>query len=181
MALEQEVLKKAQAWTQEPYDLQTRQQAEQLISEGGDALTDAFYRDLDFGTGGLRGVMGVGTNRINRYTLGMATQGLCNYLKKQLPGEALKVAIAHDSRNNSKSFARQVAEVLAANEVQVYLFEDLRPPPELSFSIRHLKCQAGIVITASHNPPEYNGYKVYWEDGGQLVPPHDKGVIEEVR
>ncbi|MGB0175832.1 MAG: phospho-sugar mutase [Owenweeksia sp.] len=154
---------------------------ERLIEEGGEALTDAFYRDLDFGTGGLRGVMGAGTNRINRYTLGMATQGLSNYLKQQFQGESLKVAIAHDSRNNSKTFARQVAEVLAANTIEVYLFEDLRPTPELSFAIRHLGCQAGIVITASHNPPEYNGYKVYWEDGGQLVPPHDKGVIEEVR
>ncbi len=181
MSLEQEVMQKAQAWTQEPFNLQTRQEVEQLIKEGGEALTDAFYRDLDFGTGGLRGIMGAGTNRINRYTLGMATQGLSNYIKKQLPGEKLKVAIAHDSRNNSKSFARQVAEVLAANNIEVYLFEDLRPTPELSFAIRHLACQAGIVITASHNPPEYNGYKVYWEDGGQLVPPHDQGVIQEVR
>ncbi len=181
MTLNPEILQKAEQWTREPYDVQTRQEVAGLIREGGESLTDAFYKDLDFGTGGLRGVMGAGTNRINRYTLGMATQGLANYLKKQFSGEELKVAIAHDSRNNSKSFARQVAEVLAANQVEVYLFEDLRPTPELSFTIRHLRCHAGIVITASHNPPEYNGYKVYWNDGGQLVPPHDRAVIEEVR
>lgn len=181
MSLEQEVLQKAQAWTTEPYNLRTQKEAQQLIEKGGDELMDAFYKDLDFGTGGLRGIMGVGTNRINRYTLGMATQGLCNYLKEQFPNEKISVAIAHDSRNNSKEFSRQVAEVFAANEISVYLFSDLRPTPELSFAIRHLGCKSGVVITASHNPPEYNGYKVYWNDGGQLVPPHDKGVIAEVR
>lgn len=181
MSLEQEVLQKAQAWTTDPYNLRTQKEAQQLIEKGGDELMDAFYKDLDFGTGGLRGIMGVGTNRINRYTLGMATQGLCNYLKEQFPNEKISVAIAHDSRNNSKEFSRQVAEVFAANEISVYLFSDLRPTPELSFAIRHLGCKSGVVITASHNPPEYNGYKVYWNDGGQLVPPHDKGVIAEVR
>ncbi len=174
-------LEKARQWTKEPYDQQTREEVKKLIEEGGEAYNDAFYKDLDFGTGGMRGIMGVGTNRINRYTLGTATQGLANYIKSQFPGEDHKVAIAYDSRNNSKNFASQVAEVLAANNIRVYLFEDLRPTPELSFAIRHLKCHSGIVITASHNPPEYNGYKVYWNDGGQLVPPHDKGVIAEVR
>ncbi len=181
MTLEQEVLLKAQAWDHSNYDLATRQEVKALIENGGDPLTDAFYKDLDFGTGGLRGVMGAGTNRVNKYTLGAATQGLANYLKKQFPGEDISVAIAHDSRNNSKLFSHQVAEVLAANGVKAYLFDDLRPTPELSFAVRHLGCKSGIVITASHNPPEYNGYKVYWSDGGQLVPPHDKGVIDEVR
>ncbi len=181
MTLEQEVLLKAQAWDNDNYDLATRQEVKALIENGGDPLTDAFYKDLDFGTGGLRGVMGAGTNRVNKYTLGAATQGLANYLKKQFPGEDISVAIAHDSRNNSKLFSHQVAEVLAANGVKAYLFDDLRPTPELSFAVRHLGCKSGIVITASHNPPEYNGYKVYWSDGGQLVPPHDKGVIDEVR
>ncbi len=181
MSLEQEVLQRAQAWTTQSYDLLTRTEVQKLIETGGDSLTDAFYKDLDFGTGGLRGVMGVGTNRINKYTMGMATQGLANYLAKQFPDEQVSVAIAHDSRNNSKEFTRQVAEVLAANNIKVYMFDDLRPTPELSFAIRHLGCKSGIVITASHNPPEYNGYKVYWDDGAQLVPPHDKGVIDEVR
>lgn len=181
MSLEQEVLQRAEAWTTETYDLTTKTEVKALIEQGGDALIDAFYKDLDFGTGGLRGIMGAGTNRINKYTLGMATQGLSNYLIKQFPNEEISVAIAHDSRNNSKEFSHQVAEVLAANNIKVYLFDDLRPTPELSFAIRHLGCKSGIVITASHNPPEYNGYKVYWSDGGQLVPPHDKGVIDEVR
>lgn len=181
MSLEQEVLQRAEAWTTETYDLTTKTEVKALIEQGGDALIDAFYKDLDFGTGGLRGIMGAGTNRINKYTLGMATQGLSNYLTKQFPNEEISVAIAHDSRNNSKEFSHQVAEVLAANNIKVYLFDDLRPTPELSFAIRHLGCKSGIVITASHNPPEYNGYKVYWSDGGQLVPPHDKGVIDEVR
>ena len=181
MSLEQQAKQRAEAWTRAPYDKQTQETARKIIEEGGDALIDAFYQDLDFGTGGLRGIMGVGTNRVNRYTLGLATQGLANYLASQLPGKTHKVAIAFDSRNNSKKFSKEIADVLAANSVEVYLFEDLRPTPELSFAIRHLGCDAGIVITASHNPPEYNGYKVYWNDGGQLVPPHDRGVIDEVR
>ena len=176
------VLEKAQSWLSESFDIDTRNRVQELIDKGGDDLIDAFYTDLEFGTGGLRGVMGVGTNRINKYTLGMATQGLANYLKLQFDDvEELKVAIAHDSRNNSKPFARQIAEVLAGNGIKALLFEDLRPTPELSFAVREYNCHAGIVITASHNPPEYNGYKVYWQDGGQLVPPHDGGVINEVR
>lgn len=181
MSLEQLAKQRAEAWTKAPYDETTQQKAREIIAQGGDELINAFYQDLDFGTGGLRGIMGVGTNRVNRYTLGLATQGLANYLAIQLPGKQHKVAIAFDSRNNSKKFSQEIADVLAANGVMVYLFEDLRPTPELSFAIRHLNCDAGIVITASHNPPEYNGYKVYWNDGGQLVPPHDKGVIEQVR
>lgn len=172
---------RAQAWLKSPYDAKTQEETQALLDKGGDALNDAFYQDLDFGTGGLRGIMGVGTNRINKYTLGAATQGLANYLNQQFAGEEIKVAIAHDSRHNSKSFSRQVAEVLSANGIKVYLYEDLRPTPALSFAIRHLGCQSGIVLTASHNPPAYNGYKVYWSDGGQLVPPHDKAVISEVR
>ena len=172
---------RAQAWLKAPYDTETQKATQALIDAGGDALNDAFYQDLDFGTGGLRGIMGVGTNRINKYTLGAATQGLANYLNKQFPDIQIKVAIAHDSRHNSKPFARQVAEVLSANGIKVFLYEDLRPTPALSFAIRHLDCQSGIVLTASHNPPAYNGYKVYWSDGGQLVPPHDKAVITEVR
>ncbi len=179
--MDQTILERAKKWLQEPYDQHTRQETQALIDAGGDNLTDAFYKDLDFGTGGMRGKMGPGTNRVNKYTLGAATQGLCNYLHQTFPNEELKVAIAHDSRHNSKAFAHQVAQVFAANEVKVFLYEELRPTPALSFAIRHLNCQSGIVITASHNPPEYNGYKVYWNDGGQLVPPHDKKVIEEVR
>lgn len=172
---------RAKAWLKPPYDVETQKATQALLDQGGDALADAFYQDLDFGTGGLRGIMGVGTNRINKYTLGAATQGLANYLNAQFPGDEVKVAIAHDSRHNSKSFSQQVAEVLSANNIKVYLYEDLRPTPALSFAIRHLGCQSGIVLTASHNPPAYNGYKVYWNDGGQLVPPHDKAVINEVR
>lgn len=174
-------IERAEAWLKAPYDAATRAETQKLITEGGDALMDAFYQDLDFGTGGLRGIMGVGTNRVNKYTLGAATQGLANYLNAQFPNEQIKVAIAYDSRHNSKSFSRHVAEVLSANGIKVFLYEDLRPAPALSFAIRHLNCQSGIVLTASHNPPAYNGYKVYWSDGGQLVPPHDKGVISEVR
>lgn len=172
---------KAAKWQDAYFDKATRQEVEKLVKAGGEPLEDAFYKDLDFGTGGLRGVMGAGTNRVNRYTLGLATQGLSNYLQKQFAGQEISVAIAHDCRNNSKRFAREVASVFAANSIKVFLYEDLRPTPALSFAVRHLGCQGGIVITASHNPPEYNGYKVYWNDGGQLVPPHDKAVIEEVR
>ena len=152
----------------------------QIRNSNPDELADAFYRNLEFGTGGLRGIMGVGINRMNKYTVGMATQGYVNYLKKSFPGEEVRVAIAHDSRNNSRFFAETAANVFAANGIKVFLFDDLRPTPELSFTIRHLKCQGGVVCTASHNPKEYNGYKAYWNDGGQLVPPHDKNVIAEV-
>ncbi len=175
------ILEKAKNWLSPAFDEATRNSVQQMIDTNSPELVESFYTDLDFGTGGLRGIMGVGTNRINRYTLGMATQGLCNYLKRVSPGKQLSIAIAHDSRNNSKPFARQVAEVIAANGIKAYLFEDLRPTPELSYAIRHLGCDSGIVLTASHNPKEYNGYKVYWNDGGQLVPPHDKAVIAEVR
>ncbi|MFN7538434.1 MAG: phospho-sugar mutase [Bacteroidota bacterium] len=168
------------SWLNGPYDETTKQAIRQLQTEHPDELADAFYRNLEFGTGGLRGIMGVGTNRINQYTVGMATQGFSNYLNKTYPGQPISVAIAHDSRNNSRFFAETTAAVFAANGIKVYLFESLRPTPELSFAIRHLNCQAGVVCTASHNPKEYNGYKAYWNDGGQLVPPHDVNVIREV-
>ena len=171
----------ATLWTSDLFDAETRAEAGALLKKGGDALIEAFYKDLDFGTGGMRGIMGVGTNRINAYTLGLATQGLASYAQTFFNGKPLKAAIAFDSRNNSKSFARKVAEVLSANGVHTFLFEDLRPTPELSFAVRELGCDFGIVLTASHNPKEYNGYKVYWNDGGQLVPPHDSAVIEQVR
>lgn len=171
---------RAESWLVEAVDLTTQEEIKKLIQEDGNALQEAFYQDLEFGTGGLRGIMGVGSMRINPYTIGAATQGLADYLKKQFPISA-KVAIAYDSRNQSDSLAKAAADVLTANGIEVYLFQHLRPTPVLSFAVRKLKCQSGIVITASHNPPEYNGYKVYWEDGGQVVPPHDKGIIDCVR
>lgn len=173
--------KNATLWTSDIFDEATRAEAQALLEKGGDDLIEPFYKDLDFGTGGMRGIMGVGTNRINPYTLGTATTGLINYAKESYGREDLKAVIAYDSRNNSQSFARKVAEVLSANGVYTYLFEELRPTPELSFAVRELGCDFGIVLTASHNPKEYNGYKVYWNDGGQLVPPHDSGVIAKVR
>jgi len=173
--------KNATLWTSDIFDEATRAEAQALLEKGGDDLIEPFYKDLDFGTGGMRGIMGVGTNRINPYTLGTATTGLINYAKETYGREDLKAVIAYDSRNNSQSFARKVAEVLSANGVYTYLFEELRPTPELSFAVRELGCDFGIVLTASHNPKEYNGYKVYWNDGGQLVPPHDGGVIAKVR
>ncbi len=171
---------KVNVWLNGNYDDATKAEIKKMQAAGGDELTDAFYRNLEFGTGGLRGIMGVGTNRMNKYTVGMATQGFANYLKKVHGNAEIKVAIAHDCRNNSRFFAETVANVFAANGLKVYLFEALRPTPELSFAVRHLGCQAGVVCTASHNPKEYNGYKAYWNDGGQLVPPHDKNVIKEV-
>lgn len=167
-------------WLNGNYDADTKSAIEELRAGNPNELADAFYRNLEFGTGGLRGIMGVGTNRINKYTVGMATQGFANYLLKSFPGQEIRIAIAHDSRNNSRTFAEITAHVMAANGIRVFLFEKLRPTPELSFAIRHLKCQGGVVCTASHNPREYNGYKAYWSDGGQLVPPHDKNVISEV-
>lgn len=166
-------------WLEGSYDAATKQQIVDLQQKNPAEVEDAFYRNLEFGTGGLRGLMGVGTNRMNKYTVGMATQGFANYLKSVFKGN-IKVAIAHDSRNNSRFFATTSAQVFAANGIQVYLFEDLRPTPELSYTIRTLGCQGGVVCTASHNPKEYNGYKAYWEDGSQLVAPHDKNVIREV-
>jgi phosphoglucomutase len=174
------ILDKVNVWLNGNYDEATKQEIQRLQNENPDELAESFYRNLEFGTGGLRGIMGVGTNRMNKYTVGMATQGFANYLKKTYGEAEVKVAIAHDSRNNSRFFAETVANVFAANGMKVYLFEALRPTPELSFTIRHLGCHAGVICTASHNPKEYNGYKAYWNDGGQLVPPHDKAVIEEV-
>ena len=170
----------AACWTQEPYDSATQAETKALLEAGGDALIEAFYTDLEFGTGGLRGLMGVGTNRMNAYTVAQATQGLANYMLQAVP-EGASIAIAHDSRNRSAEFARVAAEVMAGNGIEVHLFPALRPTPQLSFTVRHLGCTAGIVVTASHNPKEYNGYKVYWSDGGQIVPPHDKGIIDCVR
>tara|TARA_B100000787_G_C16199175_1_gene303579 strand:- start:7802 stop:9511 length:1710 start_codon:yes stop_codon:yes gene_type:complete len=174
------ILDKATLWLSDTFDTETQKEIQQLITSNSDDLTDRFYKDLEFGTGGMRGMMGAGTNRINKYTLGKATQGLSNYLKESYPNEKLKVAIAYDCRHNSDTFSRLVAEVLSANDIQVVVFEDLRPTPELSFTVNELNCHAGIVLTASHNPPEYNGYKVYWTDGGQIVPPQDKSIIDEV-
>lgn len=179
MAIDPTIQKSIDKWLEGAFDDQTKAGIRSLQQENETELADAFYRNLEFGTGGLRGIMGVGTNRINKYTVGMATQGFANYLKQEVKGE-IKVAIAHDSRNNSRFFAETTAGVFAANGIKVFLFEALRPTPELSFTIRHLGCQAGVVCTASHNPREYNGYKAYWKDGGQLVPPHDKNVIKEV-
>ncbi len=167
-------------WINGNYDQATKDTITQLQTAQPDELADAFYRDLEFGTGGLRGIMGVGTNRINKYTIGMATQGFANYLKKTYGSEEVRIAIAHDSRNNSRFFAETTANVFAANGIKVFLFEALRPTPELSYAIRNLGCKGGVVCTASHNPKEYNGYKAYWNDGGQLVPPHDGNVIKEV-
>lgn len=171
---------KVDLWLKGNYDQATKDEINRLKAENPTELTESFYRSLEFGTGGLRGIMGVGTNRMNKYTVGMATQGYANYLKKSFPGREIRVAIAHDSRNNSRFFAETTANVFAANGIKVFLFQSLRPTPELSFTIRQLHCQGGVVCTASHNPKEYNGYKAYWDDGGQLVPPHDKNVIKEV-
>ncbi len=174
------ILDKVNNWLTGNYDEETKADISRLQKDNPDELIDSFYQNLAFGTGGIRGVMGVGTNRINKYTIGMATQGYSNYLKKSFPNTNVKVAIAHDSRNNSRFYAETAAKVFAANGIKVFLFQSLRPTPELSFTIRYLGCQGGVVCTASHNPKEYNGYKAYWSDGGQLVPPHDGNVIAEV-
>lgn len=175
-----ETTQKIATWLNGNYDEATKNTIKDLQNSHPTELEESFYKNLEFGTGGLRGIMGVGTNRINKYTIGMATQGFANYLLKTYPNESISVAIGHDSRNNSRFFAETTAQVFAANGIQVHIFETLRPTPELSFAIRHLGCKAGVVCTASHNPKEYNGYKAYWNDGGQLVPPHDKNVIKEV-
>ncbi|WP_026916020.1 phospho-sugar mutase [Christiangramia portivictoriae] len=175
-----EILQKAQAWLTDIFDADTKAEINRLISDDPGELEESFYKNAEFGTGGMRGVMGVGTNRINKYTLGKNTQGLSDYLKKSFPGEQIKVAIAYDCRNNSDTLAKVVADVFSANDIKVYLFSELRPTPELSFAVKELDCHCGIVLTASHNPPEYNGYKVYWQDGGQLVPPQDKEVIQTI-
>lgn len=171
---------KVNTWLNGNYDESTKDQIRKLQQDGPDELTESFYQNLEFGTGGLRGLMGVGTNRMNKYTVGMATQGFANYLKKTYGDAEIKMVVGHDSRNNSRFFAETAANVFAANGIKVFLFESLRPTPAVSFAIRYLKCNGGVICTASHNPKEYNGYKAYWNDGGQLVPPHDKNVIKEV-
>lgn len=171
----------AKTWLQPPFDEETQKAVQNLINSNPKELDDAFYKNLEFGTGGMRGIMGIGTNRLNKYTYGQATQGLANYLHQQFPDKKITVAIAFDVRHNSDTFAKLVADVLTANGIYVYLYKEFRPTPELSFTVRNLKCDAGIVLTASHNPPEYNGYKVYWNDGAQIVPPHDSAIIKEVR
>lgn len=181
MEIEKSILDKANVWLTPVFDADTQNAVKELLTSSPKELEDSFYRNLEFGTGGMRGIMGAGTNRINKYTLGKATQGLSDYLKSQFPGEQeLKVAIAYDCRNNSDTLSKLVADVFSANGIKVFLFSELRPTPELSFAVKMLNCHAGIVLTASHNPPEYNGYKVYWQDGGQLVPPHDKALIEVI-
>lgn len=180
--IDPKILQKAKLWLEGGFDNETKEKVKDLIENDPQELIECFYQDLEFGTGGLRGIMGVGSNRMNKYTIGMATQGLANYLKLMFPEkEEIKMAIAHDSRNNSKYFTKVAAKILSANNIKVYVFDDLRPTPELSFAIRHFKCQSGIVLTASHNPKEYNGFKAYWDDGAQLIPPHDKNVIKEVQ
>ncbi len=175
-----DILATAQTWLTDFFDPAVKKEIQHLIENDREELKDRFYKNLEFGTGGMRGVMGTGTNRINKYTLGKSTQGLSNYLQKVYPDTPLKVVIAYDCRHNSDTLARTVAEVFSANKIKVYLFSELRTTPELSFAVRHLGCHAGVVLTASHNPPEYNGYKVYWTDGGQIVPPQDREIIGEI-
>ena len=179
--MDKKITERANLWLKSNYDKETKKQVKELIDKGGEELIDSFYKDLEFGTGGLRGIMGAGTNRVNKYTIGAATQGLSNYLKKEFSSsEQIKVAIAYDCRNNSMLFGQITADIFSANGFKVYLFESLRPTPELSFAVRHFGCQGGVVITASHNPKEYNGYKAYWDDGGQIISPHDTNIINEV-
>ena len=180
MHIEQNILDQVNEWLTPTFDQNTQEEIKDLMTSEPKGLEDAFYKNLEFGTGGMRGVMGVGTNRINKYTLGKNTQGLSNYLKKCFPNEDLKVAIAYDCRKNSDTLAKVVADIFSANGIKVYLFSEMRPTPELSFALKYLNCHSGIVLTASHNPPEYNGYKVYWQDGGQIVPPQDGEIIAEV-
>ena len=180
MHIEQSILNKVNEWLTPTFDNATQDAIKEMMTSAPKELEESFYKNLEFGTGGMRGVMGVGTNRINKYTLGKNTQGLSNYLQKSFPNEPLKVAIAYDCRHNSDTLAKVVADVFSANGIHVYLFSDMRPTPELSFAVRYLNCHAGIVLTASHNPPEYNGYKVYWQDGGQLVPPQDAEIIKVI-
>lgn len=180
MHIEQSILDKVNEWLTPVFDQETQEKIKDMMTSSPKDLEESFYKNLEFGTGGMRGIMGVGTNRINKYTLGKNTQGLSDYLKKSFPNEQLKVAIAYDCRHNSDTLGKIVADVFSANGITVYLFSDMRPTPELSFAVKHLNCHAGIVLTASHNPPEYNGYKVYWQDGGQLVPPQDGEIIEVI-
>ncbi len=178
--IDEQVMRRAQEWLDGNFDPDTKRAVKELMNNDLKELSDSFYRDLEFGTGGLRGIMGVGTNRMNIYTVGMATQGLANYLLKAFAGQPISVAVSHDCRNNSRLFAERVADIFASNGIKVYLFDSLRPTPELSFAIRELGCRSGVMVTASHNPREYNGYKAYWEDGSQVVAPHDRNIIEEV-
>jgi phosphoglucomutase len=178
MHIPQNILDKVNIWLTPTFDNETQEKIKEMMTSSPKELEESFYKNLEFGTGGMRGIMGVGTNRINKYTLGKNTQGLSDYLKKSFPNETIKVAIAYDCRHNSDTLAKVVADVFSANGIKVFLFSDMRPTPELSFAVKHLSCHAGIVLTASHNPPEYNGYKVYWQDGGQLVPPHDEAIIQ---
>jgi phosphomannomutase len=180
MYIPENILKKVNEWLTPTFDAATQEEIKNMMTSSPKELEESFYKNLEFGTGGMRGIMGVGTNRINKYTLGKNTQGLSNYLKHAFPNEELKVVIAYDCRHNSDTLAKVVADVFSANGIKVYLFEELRPTPELSFALKHLNCHAGIVLTASHNPPEYNGYKVYWQDGGQLVPPQDEEIIQVI-
>ena len=180
MNINQNILDKANEWLTPTFDVDTQNQIKEMIANSPKELEESFYKNLEFGTGGMRGIMGVGTNRINKYTLGKNTQGLSNYLQKSYQKEPIKVVIAYDCRRNSNSLAKVVADVFSANGIHVYLFSDMRPTPELSFALKYLNCHAGIVLTASHNPPEYNGYKVYWQDGGQLVPPQDEEIINVI-
>jgi phosphomannomutase len=180
MDIPQNILNAVNEWLTPNFDKKTQEEIKEMMTSSPKNLEESFYKNLEFGTGGMRGIMGVGTNRINKYTLGKNTQGISNYMQKVFPGKELKVAIAFDCRHNSQSLAKVVADVFSANGIKVYLFSDLRPTPELSFALKYLSCQAGIVLTASHNPPEYNGYKVYWEDGGQLVPPEDSEIINVI-
>ncbi len=179
--MEKYIIEKAKYWLSSDFDNETKQKVKKLLNKNDNNLIESFYKDLEFGTGGLRGIMGVGTNKMNKYTVGLAAQGFCNYIKKTAKNKNHKIAIAYDSRNNSKYFAQISADIFSANNFIVYLFSDLRPTPELSFAVRHLSCNGGIVITASHNPKEYNGFKAYWNDGAQLISPHDKNVISEVK
>jgi phosphomannomutase len=180
MHIEKNTLDKVNEWLTPTFDQKTQDEIKEMMTSSPKNLEESFYKNLEFGTGGMRGIMGVGTNRINKYTLGKNTQGLSDYLKKTFPGEQLKVAIAYDCRHNSDTLAKVVADVFSANGIQVYLFSEMRPTPELSFAVKHLNCHAGIVLTASHNPPEYNGYKVYWQDGGQIVPPNDVEIVQVI-
>ncbi len=180
MDIKQTILNTVNEWLTPTFDNATQKKIKEMLTSAPNELEDCFYKNLEFGTGGMRGIMGIGTNRINQYTLGKNTQGIANYMHSVFPGKELKVVIAYDCRHNSNTLAKVVADVFSANGIKVYLFSDLRPTPELSFALKHLGCQAGIVLTASHNPPEYNGYKVYWEDGGQLVPPQDNEIIQVI-
>jgi phosphomannomutase len=178
MHIEKNIADKVNEWLTPTFDKKTQDEIKEMMTSSPKNLEESFYKNLEFGTGGMRGIMGVGTNRINKYTLGKNTQGLSDYLKKLFPGEQLKVAIAYDCRHNSDTLAKVVADVFSANGIHVYLFSEMRPTPELSFAVKYLNCHAGIVLTASHNPPEYNGYKVYWQDGGQIVPPNDAEIVQ---